>query len=124
MLKKAVELRNCILIIGAGLVAITLGLFLVLGDSDEKIKLTAVTAIVALLFYGFIRLGFPVILKNASKRTVTVFSYFFLICGSTVVVLSVLSFCFSGFPNGYNPSGAGALTLAIGVLDFNKKHNN
>lgn len=122
-MKKLVNIRKYILLGSAALNLILLGIFLIWGSSAEKIKLSVLTLLLPLVLYGFIRVAFFAVSKNASAKVMAVFSYFFLIAfflGGTLLLISIFA---AQFPNGYAPALPALFGGIMGILDHNAKPN-
>ncbi len=121
MLEKLVNKRNLILLVFAGILFVFWLLFLIFGNSEDKIQLLILTPILPVVVYGFLRLGFKLVRINASAGFLNFAVWFFLITGTLALVMSVNHFI-TEFPNGLSPAFGVVLSLIIAMLDEAKKN--
>lgn len=120
-MEKLLPLRKIILLAGIVWTAALLALYLILGESPEKVTLLVVTLVCPALVYGFIRLDFLIVRKNASDTIMTIASYFFICAGVIALVMGLLP-VITDFPDGYSPLFPVGVALIVGVLDDRHKH--
>ncbi len=97
-----------------------LGLYLIFSNSPDKLKLSILTVVLPFIIYGFVRLLFRIISKNASKKVILIFSYFFLVACTLGIVMAFVSYI-TNFPNGYSPTISAELAVIFAILDYNSK---
>lgn len=120
-MKKLIKAKKYILFASIILTLILLGIFLIFGNSNDKVLFLILSVVLPFIIYGFIRLLFFVISKNAPLKIMTIFSYFFIFACVLGLILSVIPYFIMQFPNGYSPIMPCLFAAIIGVLDYNTK---
>ncbi|MBQ3153970.1 MAG: hypothetical protein IJB88_01945 [Clostridia bacterium] len=119
MLKKIADKKNLITVVLAGILLVLWLLYLLFGGGEQKIAMLVLTPVLAVVFYGFLRLILKVVGKAASPKTMSAFIGFFLIAGTLGFLLMLLEYI-GGFPNGLTASlggCAGVLAAALAESD-------
>lgn len=120
MLKNLVNKRNLIILLFGGILLVLWLLSLIFGRSEDKVMILILTPILSIVIYGFARLLFKILSRNASAKILHIFACFFLIVGTLGIVMMLVEFV-SGFPNGLSPTLGGCMGLVVGVLTEAKK---
>lgn len=121
MLKKLVELRKPIILIPSGALLISLVLYLIFGDGEDTVMVLVGTLIMPFVTFGFFKLMFKVIEKNAPVTVLNIFIWFFLIAGLFGIVMMFVGFI-SNFPSASPLSLACCIGLVAGALAEAKKN--
>lgn len=119
MLKKIADKKNLITVVLAGILLVLWLLYLLFGGGEQKNAMLVLTPVLAVVFYGFLRLILKVVGKNASPKIMAVFVCFFLIAGTIGFLMMLLEYI-GGFPNGLTASlggCAGVLAAALAESD-------
>lgn len=122
MLNKLAKKRNVIALVMLAITLVFLIVYLIFGNNGEKIKYLVLTVLLAPLVYGFIKIGFKLILSFGTIKIIRVYMWFFLICGFFGYIMTAVGFI-TGFPNGFNPAMSAIIGLIFGVLDVAKKYD-
>ena len=98
-------------------------IFLIIGDSVEKIKLLIITPIISIIIYSFIRLLFYILSKNSmcKSRYIDFMSIIFICIFIIGEILLTINFI-TDVKNGYSPNIVVLLFGFLAVLDFNKNN--
>ncbi|MBE6617960.1 MAG: hypothetical protein E7627_08500 [Ruminococcaceae bacterium] len=121
MLKKLVELRKPIILTLIGALLISLILYIIFGDGEDTVMVLVGTLIMPFIIYGFFRLMFKVVEKNAPVTVLNFFVWFFLIAGFFGIVMMFVGFI-SNFPSAPPLSLACCVGLVAGALAEAKKN--
>ena len=121
MLNKLAQKKNIVLIICTVVLLVLWILTLIFGNAEDKVMVLVLSLILPFVIYGFARLIFKVVGRNASLKFIKFGIYFFLIFGILGVVMDVIYFI-TGFPNGLSPTLTACLGIIIAVLDEAKKN--
>ena len=92
MLKKIADKKNLITVVLAGILLVLWLLYLLFGGGEQKIAMLVLTPVLAVVFYGFLRLILKVVGKAASPKTMSAFIGFFLIAGTLGFLLMLLEY--------------------------------
>ena len=120
MLNILTKKRNPILIIYATVLLVLWILALIFGNSEDKSIVLILSLVIPFVIYGFMRLAYKIVSINASRKAMSFFYYFFLVCGLLGAVMTIVEFI-SGFPNGLSPTLGAEGALIIATLDSAKK---
>ncbi len=120
-MEKLIKAKKYILFAGIIITLILLGIFLIFGNSNDKVLFLILSVVLPFIIYGFIRLLFFAISKIAPLKIMTIFSYFFIIACVLGLILTVIPYFIMHFPNGYSPIMSCLFATVTGVLDYNIK---
>lgn len=116
MLKMIADKKNLIKLVLAGILLVLWVLYLIFGSSEQKTMFLVLTPVLAAVIYGFVRLLFKPIGKNASPKIMAVFVGFYLIVGTLGFLMMTVEFV-SAFPNGFSPTLGACAGLVSAALD-------
>ena len=120
MLNMLTKKRNPILIIYATVLLVLWILALIFGNREDKLIVLILSLVIPFVIYGFMRLAYKIVSINASRKAMSFFYYFFLVCGLLGAVMTIVEFI-GGFPNGLSPTLGAEGALIIATLDSAKK---
>ncbi|MBQ2781452.1 MAG: hypothetical protein IJF42_07870 [Clostridia bacterium] len=121
MLKKLVAKKSLILIIYAVVLLAFWTVALIVGNTEDKVKVLILSLVIPFAIYGFARLMYKVVSIRASFKTMSFFYYFFLTGGLLGTVMMLVEFV-GGFPNGLSPTLGACGALIVATLDSAKKN--
>lgn len=121
MLNKLVKNRNLILIVCAIIALAFSVLTFVFGNGDDKVKDLVLSLVLALVYYGFVRLAFKMVRIKAPLKYMELAVIVFLIFSVFSVVVDVINFI-TAFPNGLSPTLTSIMGTIIALLDEARKN--
>lgn len=97
-------------------------LFLIFGNTTNKLTVLIFAPLVTVIIYGFIHLLFWIFKKNpmVSSKYIDFISLFFIILSLSNFVTAIINFIFD-FPNGFSPLSGIEIGIICAVLQENKK---
>ena len=97
-------------------------LFLVFGNSEDKIRISVISFFISAIVYFFLRFGFRIIVKNpiAPSKYVDILFVFLTACFALGFLMLVITYFFD-FPNMFSPSFACVVAAFAGMTKSLKK---
>ena len=109
----------CIL---SAITALIWGVFVIFGDSEDKVRISVISALLPVIMYIFARFGFRMIIKNpiAPSKYVDVLFVFMTVCFSLGFFMLIITYFFE-FPNMFSPSFTCVVAAFAGLTKSLKK---
>ena len=109
----------CIL---SAITALLWALFVIFGDSEDKVRISVISVLIPVIVYFFTWLGFRMIIRNpiAPSKYVDVMFVFLTVCFTFGFLMLIITYFFD-FPNMFSPSFACVVAAFAGMTKSLKK---
>lgn len=109
----------CIL---SAITALIWGVFVIFGDSGDKVRISVISALLPVIMYIFTRFSFRMIIKNpiTPSKYVDVLFVFLTVCFSLGFFMLIITYFFE-FPNMFSPTFTGVVAAFAGLTKSLKK---
>lgn len=122
MIDAVVGKSFLVVFIFSALTVLLWALFLVFGNSEDKIRISVISFFISAIVYFFLRFGFRMIVKNpiAPSKYVDILFVFLTACFALGFLMLVITYFFD-FPNMFSPSFACVVAAFAGMTKSLKK---
>ena len=122
MIDAVVGKSFLVVFIFSALTVLLWALFLVFGNSEDKIRISVISFFISAIVYFFLRFGFRMIVKNpiAPSKYVDILFVFLTACFLIGFLMLVITYFFD-FPNMFSPSFACVVAAFAGMTKSLKK---
>ncbi|MBQ9130982.1 MAG: helix-turn-helix transcriptional regulator [Clostridia bacterium] len=122
MIDAVVGKSFLVVFIFSALTVLLWALFLVFGNSEDKIRISVISFFISAIVYFFLRFGFRMIVKNpiAPSKYVDILFVFLTACFALGFLMLVITYFFD-FPNMFSPSFACVVAAFAGMSKSLKK---
>jgi len=122
MIDAVVGKSFLVVFIFSALTVLLWSLFLVFGNSEDKIRISVISFFISAIVYFFSRFGFRMIVKNpiAPSKYVDILFVFLTACFALGFLMLVITYFFD-FPNMFSPSFACVVAAFAGMTKSLKK---
>lgn len=106
----------------SAITALLWGAFVIFGDSEDKVRISVISALLPVIMYSFARFGFRMIIKNpiAPSKYIDVLFVFMTVCFSLGFFMVIITYFFE-FPNMFSPTFTCVVAAFAGLTKSLKK---